>query len=172
MNKITLISGGGRSGKSRHALSLALGYSGRRVFVATAEALDDEIRDRIGKHRAERGDAFITVEEPLDPARALKSLPGDITVAVVDCLTVWLGNLMHHRGSSNERYTEVDSLMSILSNPSCNLIMVTNEVGMGFVPGDPLSRRYGILLGRANAALAAACDRVVLMVAGLPLVVK
>ncbi|MFA5654530.1 MAG: bifunctional adenosylcobinamide kinase/adenosylcobinamide-phosphate guanylyltransferase, partial [Desulfomonilia bacterium] len=134
MNKITLISGGGRSGKSRHALSLALGYSGRRVFVATAEALDDEIRDRIGKHRAERGDAFITVEEPLDPARALKSLPGDITVAVVDCLTVWLGNLMHHRGSSNERYTEVDSLMSILSNPSCNLIMVTNEVGMGIIP--------------------------------------
>jgi len=172
MNRVTLITGGGRSGKSTHALSLARGYTGRRAFIATAEAFDDEMQGRIRKHRQERGDAFMTVEEPLDPARALKSLPGDISVAVVDCLTVWLGNLMHHGGSREERYTEVDSLMDILSDPPCDLIMVTNEVGMGIVPHNDMARRFRDLAGRVNQETAALADKVILMVCGIPVLVK
>jgi adenosylcobinamide kinase/adenosylcobinamide-phosphate guanylyltransferase len=172
MNRITLITGGGRSGKSTHALALARGYGGRRAFIATAEAFDDEMRERIGKHRHERGDAFITMEEPLDPARALTSLPGDITVAVVDCLTVWLGNLMHHRGGRDERYPEVDSLMDILSNPPCDIIMVTNEVGMGIVPHNDMARQFRDLAGRVNQEAAALADNVILMVCGIPVTVK
>lgn len=172
MNRITLITGGGRSGKSTHALSLARGYREKKAFIATAEAFDDEMRERIGKHRQERGDAFVTVEEPLDPARALKSLPGDIAVAVVDCLTVWLGNLMHHRGARDERYPEMDSLMDILSNPPCDLILVTNEVGMGIVPHNDMARRFRDLAGRVNQEAAALADDVVLMVCGIPVRVK
>lgn len=172
MNRITLITGGGRSGKSTHALSLAREYAGKRVFIATAEVFDNEMRERVRRHRQERGDAFLTVEEPIDPARVLRSLPGDISVAVVDCLTVWLGNLMHHRGGRDERYPEVDALMDILGYPPCEVILVTNEVGMGIIPHNDMARQFRDLAGRVNQETAALADRVIFMVCGIPVTVK
>jgi adenosylcobinamide kinase/adenosylcobinamide-phosphate guanylyltransferase len=172
MNRITLVTGGARSGKSAHALSLALGHEGKRAFIATAEAFDDEMRERIGNHRRERGDAFLTVEEPLDPARALKSLPGDVSVALLDCLTVWLGNLMHRGGHVDGDTPEVASFMDFLHAPPFDLVIVTNEVGMGIVPGNDMARRFRDLAGRVNRETAVLADTVVLLVCGIPVTVK
>ena len=169
---IALITGGGRSGKSRHALALARDYK-KRAFVASAVALDAEMEARIVNHRKERGDAFVTVEAPIDPAAALRSLPPDVDVAVLDCLTVWLGNLMHERkvseGSSCE---EIEAFLELLKSPPCDLIIVTNEVGMGIIPENAMARTFRDLAGSLNQRVAAGADTVILMVSGVPVVVK
>jgi adenosylcobinamide kinase/adenosylcobinamide-phosphate guanylyltransferase len=172
MRKVTLVTGGGRSGKSRYALQLAGCCTGKRVFIATAEPFDDEIRARIEKHREERGEAFQTIEEPLDLAGALRALSDDVEVAVVDCLTLWLGNLMHHRGAGTEEHPEVSELLQILDEPPCDLIFVTNEVGMGVIPENELARRFRDAAGRLNQEVAGRAGQVVLMVSGLPVHVK
>ena len=171
MGLITLITGGVRSGKSRHALALASGFA-RRAFVATAEPFDEEMRERIGRHRAVRGDAFLTVEEPCDIAGALTRLDPGTEVAVVDCLTVWLANLMHRQGPDQERYPEVDALFKALETPPCRLILVSNEIGMGIVPENPMARRFRDLAGAVNQQIAALADEVVLMVSGIPVTIK
>jgi adenosylcobinamide kinase/adenosylcobinamide-phosphate guanylyltransferase len=170
-HKVTLLTGGARSGKSTHALTLAAPYA-RRAFIATAEAFDDELRRRIERHREERGSGYVTVEEPLDVAGALRGLRGKADVAVVDCLTVWLGNLMHHRGADREEYAEIDEVLRMLADPPCDLVLVSNEVGMGIIPGDALTRRYRDLLGLLNRRVAAEADEVYLLVSGLPLRIK
>lgn len=158
----TLVTGGIKSGKSTHALVLAQAFPAPRTFLATAEAFDEELKARIARHQAERGRDFLTIEEPL---RIHERLADSM---VLDCLTLWVNNVLYY-----EKVPEFETwLGALVAGLPSNIVIVTNEVGMGFVPGDPLSRRYGILLGRANAALAAACDRVILMVAGLPLQVK
>lgn len=172
MSNITLITGGGRSGKSRHALDLAQAYQGKRAFVATGEPFDEEMRERIRRHREERGDSFLTIEEPLDPGGALISLPNDIEVAVVDCLTVWLGNLMHRRGNQDGNYPEVNRFLSLLDAPPCNLVIVTNEVGMGIIPHERLARCFRDLAGLVNQEVARRADCVILMVSGIPTTVK
>ena len=172
MKKITFITGGARSGKSRYALSLAQGCRGGRAFVATAETFDDEMRERIRKHRKERGDAFITVEEPLDLRRAIESLPADVEVAVVDCLTVWLGNLMHWLESENDEHPEVVRFLDLLGEPPCDLIVVSNEVGMSIVSGNAMARQFRDLCGLLNQQVAERADRVILMVSGIPITVK
>jgi len=169
--KTTLVTGGGRSGKSRHALELALPREAK-AFIATAQALDDEMRARIEKHRADRGGEFLTVEEPFDLARALGSLPKGIDVAVIDCLTVWLGNLVHRHEGKQGAFPEVPALAEALRDPPCDVIVVTNEVGMGIVPANEVARRFRDLAGTVNQAVAALADEVVLMVSGVPLVVK
>lgn len=158
----TLVTGGVKSGKSRHALELAMAFAEPRLFLATAQPLDDEMRARIAAHRAERGRRFETIEEPLEIHVRLGER------MVLDCLPLWLNNLFHYG-----REGDFDRILSslIVGLPE-DIVIVTNEVGMGFVPLDPVARRYGVLLGTANARLAAACDRVVLMVAGVPLKVK
>jgi len=169
---ITLITGGGRSGKSRYALELAGSY-GKRVFIASAVAIDPEMRKRIGNHRRERGNGFVTLEVPLDPAAALQSLPPGTEVALLDCLTVWLGNLMHGEGISDDSScVEIESFLDLLSSPPCDLIIVTNEVGMGIIPDNAMARTFRDLAGRLNQRVAAKADRVILMVSGVPLVVK
>jgi adenosylcobinamide kinase/adenosylcobinamide-phosphate guanylyltransferase len=172
MNRITLITGRARSGKSRQALSLAMTYTTPRVFVATAEAFDDEMSQRIARHRAERAEDFITVEAPLDPATALRKITPDIQVLVLDCLTVWLGNLSHHYPEETESYTEVDSFLEFIEHPPCELVIVTNEVGMGIVPHNALARRFRDLAGTLNQQVAARADRVIFMVSGCALTVK
>ena len=172
MRKITLITGGGRSGKSRHALDLARAHQGKRGFVATAEPFDEEMRERIKRHREERGDSFLTIEEPLDPGGALISLPDDVEVTVVDCLTVWLGNLMHHRGNEDGDYSEVNRFLSLLDAPPCHLVIVSNEVGMGIIPHEGLARRFRDLAGLVNQEVARRADCVILMVSGIPITVK
>jgi len=157
-----LITGGVKSGKPSYALALAESFPEPRRFLATAEALDDEMREKIARHRAERGDRFVTVEEPLDIHERLAE------GMVLDCVPLWLNNMFHYK-----REAEIDSVLgAFIERLPRDIVIVTNEVGLGFVPADELSRRYGNTLGRVNVRLAAACDRVALMVAGIPVDVK
>jgi adenosylcobinamide kinase / adenosylcobinamide-phosphate guanylyltransferase len=158
----TLITGGVKSGKSSHALVLAGAFDEPRFFLATAEAFDDEMREKIARHRADRRERFLTIEEPLDIHECLHDN------IILDCIPLWLNNMFHY-GREAEIEVTIDTLIGRLPR---NIVIVTNETGMGFVPADPLSRRYGNILGRVNARLAAACDRVILMVSGIPLAVK
>jgi len=173
---ISLITGGARSGKSRYALALA-GSHARPAFVVTAEAFDDEMRARIERHRRERAGRWLTVEEPIDLAGALERLPADTEIAVVDCLTVWLGNLAHRRGDAvlaedPGEIEEVTAFLATLERPPCSLVLVTNEVGLGVIPDNALARSFVDLAGRLNQAVAARAQRVVFMVSGLPLALK
>ena len=169
--QVLLVTGGGRSGKSRYALERSAGYA-RRGFVATAEAFDEEMRLRIRKHREERGAAYRTVEAPLALADGIRALAPDTDVAVVDCLTVWLGNLLHHGCLRDGEAEEMTRLLELLADPPLDVILVTNEVGLGIIPGDPLSREYRDLAGIMNQRVAAAADEVVLVACGLPLTLK
>lgn len=158
----TLITGGVKSGKSSFALRLAEDFSEPRYFLATAEAFDDELKARIAKHKEERAERFSTIEEPLEIVQNLKEN------MILDCLPLWLNNMFHYgRESSLD-----EAINSFIAKLPQNIIIVTNEIGMGFIPADPLSRRYGDALGRLNARIAASFDRVILMVAGQPLAVK
>jgi adenosylcobinamide kinase/adenosylcobinamide-phosphate guanylyltransferase len=158
----TLITGGVKSGKSSYALVLADAFPAPRHFLATAEALDEEMVEKIARHKAERAGRYETVEEPLAIHEALKER------MILDCIPLWLNNMLFYERESAIEGT-IDLLIDRLPR---DIVIVTNEVGLGFVPTDPLARRYGNLLGRVNARLAAACDRVVLMVAGIPIDAK
>jgi len=160
-----LITGGEKSGKSTYALRLALERGSRRAFVATAEAFDDEMRARIKHHKEERGNLFETVEEPVEIPSVLRHL-SSYDVVLVDCMTTWLGNLMHYKRDLSTMRDE------LLTSVSGNEVIVTNEVGMGIIPLEASTRAYVEDLGRLNAALAQRAERVIFMVAGLPLVLK
>ena len=170
-NQVTFVLGGGRSGKSRYALEYANTFTSK-AFVATAEAFDSEMEERIQRHQKERDPGFITIEEPLDLAKAIKAIPESIEIILIDCLTVWLGNLMYHKGIQNEPYLEVKELVEILKNPPCEIILVSNETGLGIIPGDPVSRAFRDHAGWLNQDIAGIADRVVFMVSGLPLMLK
>jgi adenosylcobinamide kinase/adenosylcobinamide-phosphate guanylyltransferase len=172
MKTITYISGGSRSGKSRHALCLARQFTGRKAYIATAQALDAEMEERIRKHRRERSDQFLTLEEPLDLAAGLAGIPANTEVAVIDCLTLWLSNLMHFHGNGKEDFPEVGAFLQVLNCPPCSLIIVSNEVGMGIVPGNEMSRRFRDLAGRLNQQVAAKAQRAMVVISGIPLVLK
>jgi adenosylcobinamide kinase/adenosylcobinamide-phosphate guanylyltransferase len=170
---LTLITGGARSGKSSHALELAAHcQGGRRGFIATAEPLDDEMRERIARHRAERPAAFETIEEPIAIVDALAAFEGRIDTVVIDCLTLWVANLMGRGLSNDDITTEAAQLVAALTRASFSAILVTDEVGWGIVPVNAMARRFRDRLGWTNQAVARAADRVILMVAGYPLVVK
>jgi adenosylcobinamide kinase/adenosylcobinamide-phosphate guanylyltransferase len=168
---LTLVTGGARSGKSRHALALADGYA-RKAFIATAEACDEEMRERIARHRAARGTSFRTIEEPVDLSGAIRSLAGSADVAVVDCLTVWLGNLFGRRRADEWPFPEVVQALAAFERPPCDLVVVTNEVGMGIVPANELARRYRDCAGELNQQVAHLACRVVFMVCGMPVAAK
>jgi len=168
---VTLITGGSRSGKSSHALELT-GPFKRKVFIATAQAMDEEMRIRIANHQKERGDRYQTVEEPIKVAEAIKSIGSDTDVVILDCLTVWMGNLMFHLKNEEEREREIDHLLAVLEKPSCSVIVVTNEVGMGIVPENKLSRQFRDAAGYLNQQVAKRANRVVLMVSGIPVEIK
>lgn len=160
-----LITGGERSGKSTYAMRIALERGRRRAFVATAEPFDDEMRARIKRHREERGSLFETIEEPVEVPTVLRRC-ASYDVVLVDCMTTWLGNLMHYQRDILAMKDE------LLASVSGNEVLVTNEVGMGIIPMDASTRLYVEELGRLNAALAQRADQVIFMVAGLPLVLK
>ncbi len=168
---LSFVLGGARSGKSAYALRLAEGLAdgGRLVMVATAQALDDEMAARIARHRAERGEAWATVEAPLALEDAVRSLrPRD--VAVVDCLTLWLSNLMAAEADIADR---TEALIAALeASPADHVILISNEVGQGIVPDNALARRFRDEAGWMHQAVAGACDRVVFVQAGLAQVVK
>jgi adenosylcobinamide kinase/adenosylcobinamide-phosphate guanylyltransferase len=165
---VTLVIGGARSGKSRYAESLIAAVSPPWLYVATAQPLDDEMRERIAAHRARRGAGWHTVEAPRDVAGAIAAAPAGGAV-LVDCLTLWLSNLML---ADADIEVETGRLEEALARATAPIVLVSNEVGAGIVPDNALARRFRDAQGRLNQRIAARADRVVLMVAGLPLVVK
>ena len=171
MKRITLVTGGSRSGKSKIALDLAAPYV-NKGFIATAEATDDEMRARIERHRRERDSSYLTVEEPVNLEMALKSLPQETEVAVVDCITVWLGNLFYREKITDGICPEIDAFLDSLEAPPCHLILVTNEVGMGVIPADGATRLFRDTAGSINQILAELAHEVILSVSGIPMRVK
>ncbi len=144
----------------------------KRVFVATAVATDDEMADRIALHQEDRGEEFATVEEPMALASALTKLPADTDVAVVDCLTVWLGNLFHHEDTPGENAAELTDFVATIGLLPYDVIIVSNELGMGVVPDNAMARQFRDAAGRLNQQVAEAADEVVFMVSGIAQVIK
>lgn len=174
MQSLTLILGGARSGKSDFAQRLARERGGDDVlFVATAEARDDEMRARIAAHRAARPAAWQTLQVPRDIARALESVTR-ARVIVVDCVTLWTSNVLlaDETCANAKMMREVDALLAWYRANDATLILVSNEVGLGLVPDNALGRAYRDLLGTVNKTLAQYADEVFFLVAGLPLEIK
>lgn len=165
----TLITGGIKSGKSFYALERAREKEGRRGFIATALIKDDEMANRIKKHKIERGTDFETIEEPYELVRAIKFADKKYAITVIDCLNMWLLNLMEEK-IDLER--ERENLISALKNVSSHFIVVTNEVSSGVIPADEFTRRFVEELSVLNSSVARVSDEVILMVAGCPLIVK
>lgn len=177
-----LIIGGARSGKTAHALALAMSLSAQRganvTYVATAQALDEEMRHRISLHRAERPATWRTLEAPAGLAQALHDWP-EPEILVIDCMTLWLSNalLQDFREDAPTAplpawESERDKFMLWLRQVRAEVLLISNEVGQGIVPLSPLARRFQDEQGRLNQMLAAACDRVTLVVAGIALPIK
>ena len=164
-----LVLGGARSGKTAFALERAEASGLDPVMVATAEAFDDEMRVRIAAHRAERGPRWSTIEEACDLVGVLAANAGAGRILVVDCLTLWLSNLM---AAEVDVEAEIDRLAEALVHPAGPVILVSNEVGLGIVPENALARRFRDLQGRLNRRVAAVAGRVTFVAAGLPLVLK
>ena len=169
LDRLTLILGGARSGKSRHAERIVLQSGLAPVYVATAEALDDEMAARIAAHRARRGGGWRTVEEPLDLVAVLERECGPDRAVLVDCLTLWLTNLMV-RGRPVR--VEIERLSAALADLNGALVLVSNEAGLGVVPADPMARAFIDHAGSLHQRIAEQADVVVFMAAGLPLHLK
>ena len=162
---VTLILGGARSGKSRHGEALVESQPGPCVYLATAEAGDAEMAARIAAHRARRGARWTTVEVPLDLVGALERETGPGQAVLVDCLTLWLSNLL---GAGRDVASECDGLLAALPGLSGPIVFVSNEVGQGVVPDNALARAFVDCAGRLHQDLGARADRVIFMTAGLP----
>ncbi len=166
----TLILGGVRSGKSRHAEELASAAGGAVTVIATARALDEEMVRRIETHRLHRPAHWAVIEEPLALGAALRAADGAGRVLVVDCLTLWLTQLLDL--PDEELSAQTTALLDTLATLRAEVILIGNETGLGIMPLGELTRRYGDLAGRLHQDLARRADRVILMVAGLPLLLK
>ena len=171
---VTLVLGGARSGKSRHAESLidsaiAAGRFGGATYVATAQELDAEMAARIAEHRRRRGDLWHTVEAPLDLVAALAAHADPGRPVLVDCLTLWLSNLMDRGRDVGAETTALAAALQDLSGP---VVLVSNEVGLGIVPANALAREFRDNAGRLNQRVAELADRVLFVAAGLPLTLK
>lgn len=165
---LTLVTGGARSGKSGYAEGLALRAARPRRYIATAQAWDAEMADRIAHHQAQRGPGWHTVEAPLDLATALSAARPD-EVVLLDCLTLWLTN---HLLAGHDLAAEGATLLAALAACPAPVIAVTNEVGWGIVPDNALSRQFRDAQGRLNQQVAARADSVVAVLCGLPLALK
>ena len=171
MASSSFVIGGARSGKSRYAVA-AQPRRPRVVFVATAEAGDDDMVARIARHRAERPGHWVTVEEPRELAARVDAALTSADAVVVDCLTLWVANLMGRGDSDDAILKHADALAALAGRGRAELTLVSNEVGEGVHPETADGLRFRDLLGQVNQRLAAACGRVVLMVAGIPVTIK
>ena len=171
-NTITLVLGGARSGKSRYAEKLASrGVS--VAYIATASAGDAEMAEKIRRHQELRPKTWRTIEEPVELGRAVRENTASSDFVVVDCLTIFAANLLEaSQGDAATIEEHVRQLREALQSPACPVVLVSNEVGSGVVPPYPLGRQFRDLLGEINQSVAACADHVLLMVAGLPLVLK
>jgi adenosylcobinamide kinase/adenosylcobinamide-phosphate guanylyltransferase len=172
MGRIYFITGGARSGKSGFAEKLAGDLQGKRAYVATAQALDEEMASRIAKHRHDRGSAWDTFEEPLAIAELLRKLSDRYPVLLLDCLTLWLSNMMAHTDNDSQVLARSEELVAAVRDFKGQCIVVSNEVGLGIVPDNPLARKFRDLAGMLNQRMAQAADEVYFTAAGIPLKIK
>lgn len=173
MKEIVLVTGGCRSGKSAYALALAAAMDvTRRCFLATCVPADDEMKARVARHQQDRGKEWETIECPLDISGVIRQTAAKTTVVLVDCLTLWLNNILAETDNQEKIESYIDNLQQAVAAVPGSIVLVTNEVGSGIVPADSISRLFRDMAGLANQRLAAAADRVVWMVAGLPVIVK
>lgn len=167
MSRITFIVGGARSGKSRYAEGLAAKHRVAKTYIATAETFDGEMRERIAAHREQRGNSWETIEAPLELCRELRDSRAEFIL--VDCITVWMGNLLHH---GRDVKLEITELCQVLRQSNARVVVVSNEVGSGIVPDNALARVFRDAQGLANQCIAEVADEVILVVAGLPMTLK
>jgi len=164
----TLVLGGARSGKSVYAEKLLENSSRPMVYIATGEARDEEMSARIALHQARRGQDWQTIEAPLDICAALAQVKPD-GIILLDCVTLWVSNLM---AAERDVEKEVQKFCALLADLPCDVVVVSNEVGLGIVPDNALARRFRDEAGRANQMIADACDKVVFIAAGQAMVMK
>jgi adenosylcobinamide kinase/adenosylcobinamide-phosphate guanylyltransferase len=169
MKDVLFVLGGARSGKSRYAQERAEAHPGRLAYIATAQSFDDEMTQRIARHRQDRGLRWTTLEEPLDLAGAIERASRDAEVVLVDCLTLWLSNLMLGEIALGD---PVAALAGALRRCPCPVILVSNEVGLSIVPDNALARAFRDEAGRLNQQIAALAGEVQFIAAGLPLRLK
>jgi adenosylcobinamide kinase/adenosylcobinamide-phosphate guanylyltransferase len=168
---ITFILGGARSGKSRFALEKASACTGKKIYIATAQAIDDEMKERIKKHKEERSEDWITFEEPLNISVMISDTNKKNDIIIVDCLTLWLSNLLlTAKDIEFEIVNFIDALR--FTHHASRIFIISNEVGLGIVPDNALSRRFRDLSGYLNQRVAAIADEVYLVTAGIPLKIK
>lgn len=171
MNKITLILGGARSGKSSYALSLAKRYK-KVAFIATCQGKDEEMRKRIKLHKETRPKHWETFEEPKDVDLLLEKVPDVFNCIVIDCLTLLVSNLLLLNSNQKEIEDKIKKILSVLKNKKTQVIIVSNEVGLGIVPEHKLAREFRDIAGRVNQLVAKQADEVWFICAGLPLKIK
>ncbi|MDD5727428.1 MAG: bifunctional adenosylcobinamide kinase/adenosylcobinamide-phosphate guanylyltransferase [Victivallales bacterium] len=178
MAKVILVSGGARSGKSAYSEALAKSLPASRAYLATAPVIDDEMRQRVVRHQQQRkNDGWDTIEEEINLAETIENARGYCTL-LVDCLTLWINNLLYAAKQQGREFNEDDMLVkcaqleTVCAGFNGNIIFVINEVGMGIVPDNPQARRFRDLSGRCSQSIARFADRVILMSCGLPLVLK
>lgn len=165
-----LVLGGARSGKTSFAERLAMRAGASPAYLATAEALDGEMRERVRTHQAQRSGRFATIEEPLALAEAISTAASKHDVILVDCLTLWITNLL---GTNQNVADAVEEVVAALEEiDTCRVILVSNEVGLGIVPDNALARMFRDLAGSAHQRFAEICDHAYFVVAGLPMVLK
>lgn len=170
---ITFVTGGCRSGKSRHAQAMAEAAAPtNRVYIATCVPRDEEMRDRVRRHQADRDRSWTTVEAPIDLPGAMAEQRRQAAVVLADCLTLWTTNLLLDPAEADRTNTHLQNLTNALSGDGCPVILVSNEVGCGIVPENTLARRFRDLVGFVNQRVAATADRVVWCVSGIPVTIK
>jgi adenosylcobinamide kinase/adenosylcobinamide-phosphate guanylyltransferase len=170
--KVIFITGGCRSGKSRFALDYANRHFSKKLYIATCEVLDEEMARRVESHKKTRGPDWKTIEEPIEVANKIEEYGDKVEVILLDCITLWLSNLLLKWDDDSKVTGEVDRFIETLKESQTSFIIVSNEVGMGIVPADPLSRRFRDLSGTVNQRIAEVADTVILMVSGLPIFLK
>ena len=172
-NKTVLITGGVKSGKSNFALKCAKEFEGVKAFIATATASDAYMEEKIKKHQQQRNDQFFTVEEPVFLARAIQSVEQRTENILIDCLTLWVNNLLYHfKDNLAEINHQIDLFEKEIQAFNGTMLIVTNEVGLGVMPDNALAQKYVDLLGRINQCVAQSSDEVVMMISGIPQLIK
>lgn len=171
MKETVLVIGGCRSGKSRFAVNYARGFK-RKAFVATCEVLDEEMKKRVEKHQEDRGPDWKTIEVPLALPDAIARCGAEADVVLVDCLTLWISNMILKEKTEEYVMSRTDELLASIQKIDSTVILVSNEVGAGIVPENPLARMFRDVAGMVNQKVAACADKVVWMVAGIPAQVK
>ena len=170
--KVIFITGGCRSGKSRFALNYTNQHFSKKIYLATCEALDEEMAQRIEHHKKMRGPEWHTIEEPVETVDKIRQYGDKVEVILLDCITLWLSNILMKWDSDSRIMDEVDRLVNMIKQSPTSFIIVSNEVGMGIVPTEPLGRRFRDLSGMANQRIAEVADTVIYMVSGIPLFLK